>query len=77
MSREKSRGKYINQTAFESQNSLKLSFTNIRALHSNFDEYESLLNANFPEILTYYMALSYGWGSTASLSNQKFMVLIL
>ena len=40
---------------FESRNSLKLSFTNILALHSTFDGYESLLKANSPDILTYFM----------------------
>ena len=36
---------------FESHNSLKLSFTNIRDLHSNFVDYESLLESNSPDIL--------------------------
>ena len=36
---------------FESQNSLKLSFTNIRGLCSNFGECQSLLEANSPDIL--------------------------
>ena len=31
---------------FEPHNSLKLSFTNIRGLHSNFVEYEYLLESN-------------------------------
>ena len=31
---------------FEYHNSLKLSFTNTRALQSNFDEWESFLEAN-------------------------------
>ena len=36
---------------FESHNSLKLSFTNIRGLHSNFVDCESFLESNFPDIL--------------------------
>ena len=37
---------------FEWHNSLKLGFTNIWALHSNFDGCESFLEANSPDILT-------------------------
>ena len=36
---------------FESHNSLKLSFTNIRGLLSNFVDYESSLESNSPDIL--------------------------
>ena len=36
---------------FESHNSLKLSFTNIRGLRSNFADCESLLESNSPDIL--------------------------
>ena len=36
---------------FESHNSLKLSFTNIRGLHSNFVDCESFLGSNSPDIL--------------------------
>ena len=36
---------------FESHNSLKLSFTNIRGLRSNFVDCESFLESNFPDIL--------------------------
>ena len=36
---------------FGSHNSLKLSFTNIRGLCSNFVDYESFLESNSPEIL--------------------------
>ena len=36
---------------FESHNSLKLSFTNIRGLHSNFVDCESFLESNSPDIL--------------------------
>ena len=36
---------------FESQNSLKLSSTTIRGLHSNFVECESFLESNTPDIL--------------------------
>ena len=36
---------------FESHNSLKLSFTNIRGLRSNFVDCESFLESNSPEIL--------------------------
>ena len=36
---------------FESHNSLKLSFTNIRGLRSNFVDCESFLKSNFPDIL--------------------------
>ena len=36
---------------FESQNSLKLSFTNIRGLRLNFVDCESFLESNSPDIL--------------------------
>ena len=36
---------------FESHNSLKLSFTNIPGLRSNFVDCESLLESNSPDIL--------------------------
>ena len=36
---------------FESHNSLKLSFTNIRGLRSNFIDCESFLESNPPDIL--------------------------
>ena len=36
---------------FESHNSLKLSSTNIRGLHSNFVDCESFLESNSPDIL--------------------------
>ena len=36
---------------FESHNSLKLNFANIRGLHSNFVDCESLLESNSPDIL--------------------------
>ena len=36
---------------FESHNSLKLSFTNIQSLRSNFFECESFLGSNSPDIL--------------------------
>ena len=36
---------------FELHNSLKLSFTNIRDLRSNFVECESFLESNYPDIL--------------------------
>ena len=36
---------------FESHNSLKLSFTNIRGLHSNFIDCESFLESNSPKII--------------------------
>ena len=36
---------------FESHNSLKLSFTNIRGLRSNFVDCESFLQSNSPDIL--------------------------
>ena len=35
---------------FESHNSLKLSFTNIRGLHSNFVDSEFFLESNSPDI---------------------------
>ena len=35
---------------FESHNSLKLSFTNIRGLRSNFVDCKSFLESNFPDI---------------------------
>ena len=36
---------------FESHNSLKLSFTNIQGLRSNFVDCESFFESNFPDIL--------------------------
>ena len=36
---------------FEQQNSLKLSFTNIQGLCSNFVDYESFLESNSPDTL--------------------------
>ena len=36
---------------FESYNSLKLNFINIRGLHSNFVDCESFLESNSPDIL--------------------------
>ena len=36
---------------FESHNPLKLSFTNIWGLHSNFVDYQSFLESNSPDIL--------------------------
>ena len=36
---------------FESHNSLKLRFTNIRGLHSNFVDCESIVESNTPDIL--------------------------
>ena len=38
---------------FESRNSLKLNFTNIRGLLSNFVGCESFLESNSPDILAY------------------------
>ena len=38
---------------FESHNSLKLSFTNIRGLRSNFADCESSLESNSPDFLLY------------------------
>ena len=39
---------------FESHNSLKLSFTNIWGLRSNFVDYESILESNSPDILALF-----------------------
>ena len=39
---------------FEPHNSLKLSFTNIRGLRSNFVECESFLESNSPDILALF-----------------------
>ena len=39
---------------FESHNSLKLSFTNIRGLRSNFVDCESFLESNSPEIFVLF-----------------------
>ena len=36
---------------FESHNSLKLNFTNIQGLRSNFVDFESFLESNSPDIL--------------------------
>ena len=38
---------------FEPHNTLKLSFTNIRDLRSNFVECESFLESNSPDIMLY------------------------
>ena len=43
--------KACKQDNFESHNSLKLSFTNIRGLRSNFVDCESFLESNSPDIL--------------------------
>ena len=43
--------KAFKQDNFELHNSLKLSFTNIRGLCSNFVDCESFLESNFPDIL--------------------------
>ena len=43
--------KWYKPDKFEWHSSLKLSFTNIRGLHSNFVECESFLESNFPDIL--------------------------
>ena len=43
--------KACKQDNFESHNSLKLSFMNIRGLHSNFVDCESFLESNSPDIL--------------------------
>ena len=40
---------------FESRNSLKLSFMNIRDLRSNFVDCESFLESNSPDILLFYV----------------------
>ena len=39
---------------FELHNSLKLSFTNIPSLHSNFADCESFLESNSPDILALF-----------------------
>ena len=39
---------------FESHNSLKLSFTNIQGLRSNFVDCGSFFESNYPDILTLY-----------------------
>ena len=44
--------KVCKQENFESHNSVKLNFTNIRGLRSNFVDCESYLELNFPDILT-------------------------
>ena len=36
---------------FELHSSLKISFTNVRGLHSNFGDCESFLESNSPDIL--------------------------
>ena len=40
--------------SFESYNSLKLNFTNIQRLHSNFIDCESFLESNSPDILALF-----------------------
>ena len=44
-----------NPDNFESHNSLKLSFMNIRDLRSNFVDCESFLESNSPDILLLYV----------------------
>ena len=44
-------GHIIKSMNFESHNSLKLSFTNIQGLHSNFVDCKSFLESNSPNIL--------------------------
>ena len=44
---------------FESDNSLKLSFTSIRGLHSNFVECESFLESNSPDTLLMWDKLAW------------------
>ena len=44
---------------FESHNSLKLSFTNIRGLRSNFVDCESFLESNTPDILGNFSVRGY------------------
>ena len=43
--------KAYNPDSFESHNSLKLNFTNIRGLRSNFVDCESFLESKSPDIL--------------------------
>ena len=51
---------------FESHNSLKLSFTNIRGLRSNFIDCGSFLESNFPDILALCEAI---WMTLLILAN--------
>ena len=61
---------------FESQNSLKLSFTNIRGLRSNFIYCESLLESNFSDILGLFKTkLDYS-NDSGSFSVRSYLPLI-
>ena len=61
---------------FESHNSLKLSFMNIRGLRSNFVDRESFLESNSPDILALceieYFPLTYDLSSFKSRINISF-----
>ena len=50
---------------FESHNSLKLSFTNVRDLRSNFLDCESFLESNSPDIL---LCVSQTWMTQLTLA---------
>ena len=68
--------KGYNPDNFESNNSLKLTFTNIRGLRSNFVECESLLESNSPSIFPLWDKP--GWLSidSGNFSNRGYLPLI-
>ena len=45
---------HVKSDNFESNNSLKLSFTNIRGLRPNFVDSESFFESNSPDVLALY-----------------------
>ena len=61
---------------FESHNSLKLSFTNIRGLCSNFVDCESFLESNSPDILALYETNLDGWIVSGNFSVRGYLPLI-
>ena len=62
---------------FESYNPLKLSLTITELFNSNSDRYESFLTANFPDILTYFMApflwMGFNCFKTRATSRRQFI----
>ena len=61
---------------FESQNSLKLSFTNIRGLRSNFVDCESFLESNSPNILALFETNLYDSIDSGNFSVRGYLPLI-
>ena len=61
---------------FELHNSLKLSFTNIWGLRSNFVDYESFLESNSPDILALFEANLDGSIDSGNFSLRGYLPLI-